>query len=191
MSETAIDPRAALAERIFNDPKHGPRFKEIIKDAFPAAQIPDVDAKRAVQPEIDALRKEVVTLRDERTKEQQTRSLREAREGIMNDPALRIGAEELPHVEKLMTDELVGNHRTAAELWRGRQRTAAPGPVYDFTGMQMPGVNGAGGDRFAADTKTGRPGILHDRRGWTRHEINAALNESAQQSAQGLPLLAR
>ena len=179
----ADDARALLAEALYNDPVVGQEFKELIAKKFPQAPIPEIAAKKAVEPALEPLKKELADLKEERKKERQHAALRAGRQAIMQDPVLAITEAEMPEVEKLMISGEAGSHMTAAQAYRYRQRlteSAAPS-AYDFSGMKVPGHNGAGGDEYQADTKTGRPGIMQDRRGWTRHRINEVLNEQARQ----------
>lgn len=178
----APDPRAVLAEQLYNDPQVGPEFKELIAKKYPHAPIPELQARRAVAADNAELRKEITALREERTKERQSAALHAGREAIMRDPALRITEAELPEVEKIMQAGEAGSHRTAAEAYRFRERLtqgAAPSAL-DFSGMAMPGR--AGGAEYQKDEKSGRPGILENRRGWTRHMINEVLQEQAREA---------
>ena len=178
------DPRALLAETLYADPIVGPKFKELIAEKFPTAPIPEIHARKAMSGELEPLKKELEALRAERTKERQSAALQSGRESVMNDPALRITAEEMPEIEKLMQAGEAGTHKVAAAAYRYRQRLleSRQPTTHDFSGMRVPGHQGAGGSEYAPDEKSGRPGILQDRRGWTRARINEVLAESAREN---------
>ncbi len=153
-----------LAQAIFDDPELGPQYRQLIAKKFPNAKshMPDVLAREAGSALLNETRKVIESDKAERERERSERYWESEREGIMRDPELLIRKEEMPEVERLMKEELIGSHRTAARLLRATQALAAAAPSADPGDMelQVPGRKGAGGDQFK--------GILEDRDEWSK-----------------------
>lgn len=173
MAEEPEDQREAgrkLAEFLYADPEAGPIMRDLIAKKFPKTkqQMPDVLAREERTQILTAVRSELDKDRQEREKDRRERELEARRLEIKSDPALNIADDEIPAIEKLMQDELIGTHRAAARLYRAQQQIAAPRDSIESLNLQVPGRLGAGGDEFK--------GILDDPHGWAKsrtHEMIA------------------
>src|SRR5215468_11048621 len=116
MADENLDARVRLTEQLWGDPETRPLIEQAILKKHPNAitHMPGHAAREAIAAE----KAEVVKLRDE-TKElfasnARNQALEAARRSIMDDPALAVRPEELPDIEKLMTEETIGSHKVAA-----------------------------------------------------------------------------
>src|SRR5437762_4049302 len=157
---------AALHQSLWDDPDVGPEFKKLIAKKHPKARekMPDLMAREAVDAELVTLRKERDEDRKEREAERNARLLEQRRrkmtEGFTarDGSTVRLSPEDIPNVEKLMLEEGIADHETAAFLFETSRRVAAPRASYSSR-AEIPGVNGAGGD----DYKWIVPGVNGDR----------------------------
>src|SRR3990167_2699197 len=172
-NETADD-RALLAEALWNDPETRPDLEKIIKKKFPHAPIPTFEARQEGERVLGEVHKERDAFRKEMETERQRGALVTARRGSMDDPDLQIRPDEVPAVEKLMQDEVIGTHKAAARLYRAQQQVGAP-RVEPGGPMEVPGLGGAGGDEYK--------GILTDPL-WGRKKAHQVLNEFRRGSAR-------
>lgn len=165
--EKDADVRVLLAEALWNDPDTRGGLEDLIAKKFPTASLP----ARAVRTEgakiLDDVRRERAELDKTLAGERSARELAEARRGVMVDPELRITAAEIPAIEKLMAEQLIGTHASAARLYRAQQVIAAPRATQ--TPMQIPGVMGAGGDEYK--------GIVEDPDAWSRAKALQVVHE--------------
>lgn len=158
-----VDARAVLIESLYANAETRAPLLSLIKKAHPQAPIPELDARDAIRAEIDPAMKELRAEREALKNERNQRWLDQQRDGIKH----MVGEANIPAVEKLMTEEAIGNHRAAAELWQARQQVAAPsvpmrGP------LAVPGLHGAGGDEYK--------GILSDPQ-WANKKAYETLND--------------
>jgi hypothetical protein len=144
------DAKAALAEYLFNDPEIGPVMRDKIAKDFPKVktQMPDVLIREQTGAVLAEVRKEREDFAAERQKDREQRAYQAAIDEIMSDPDLHITKDEIPIIEKKMKDEVIGTHRAAARLYRAEQQIAAPRSDVSQGPMEVPGLNGAGGDDY-------------------------------------------
>jgi hypothetical protein len=135
-----VDPRVLLLEEMWGDEEQRPQLQAWIKKHHPKARIPELDARAAVKAEIDEWRKEREEDRKAREKERDAASLAKARASIVEEGLIE--ESDIPEVEKLMRDHLIGDHQTAARFFQMTQRTAAPRstPVQMPVGEEFKGV---------------------------------------------------
>lgn len=167
----APDARTRLAETLWNDPQTRPLMERAMVEKFgdkARDAIPMYREREGIAAELAALRQEREQEKAERIKEQSTQALERERRKIIEDPELRVRPEEIPAIEKLMNDRLIGDHRTAAEFHRASQQVAAPRGGVSFA-AEIPGLNGAGGDDFKD--------IIADPDGWARRRTVEIMND--------------
>lgn len=174
MADQIIDPTLAaktrLAEVLWDSPEARPHMERAMVEKFGdkgKAAIPGYRERESVQSKLDEIDKERAAIRAERDQERAALALERERRSIMDDPDLRIRPDEMPAVEKIMQDELVGTHRAAARLHRAQQKVAEPRGV--SFGADIPGLRGAGGDEFK--------GIIEDPDGWARARTVEIIND--------------
>ena len=160
----AVDERVALVEKLWSEPDSRAKLENLFAEKLGPKAVAAMPAYQA-RVEVANIRKEVkdelAKHREETQRVETQRALADERRRIKDDAELRIQDDELPHVEKIMTEELVGTHRSAAELYRARQaRDAVGAPSSVYSVMQIPGVKGAGGDDFK--------GLVEDPDNWGR-----------------------
>lgn len=120
--------------------KNRQRLLELIKEEYPQASIPELDAAKPVLSEVEKLRAEMKAERDARQKEKDEAAAREAesrskdfveknRKKLRNDGWLPEGIEK---VEKLMTDRGLTDYEAAAALVEKSEPKSDPViPNYD------------------------------------------------------------
>lgn len=165
------DARTQLAEALFNDPETRPLIEQgIVKkwgDKGKAA-IPGYGLREAMEQDRAALAAEREQWRAERERDKAERELERSRRSVYDDPTLRIQPHEIEHVEKMMVERSIGEHRAAAELYRANQQRVAEPRGISFA-ADVPGLNGAGGDEFK--------GIIADADGWARNRAAEIIND--------------
>ena len=167
--EEQLDAQRRLTEVLWSDPEIRRDFLEpAIAKKIPSAreQMPSL----VVREETAKMRAEIAEERAALAAERQAERDRRAREAwetdLMNDPTLRIRRDEIPEVEKLMVENVIGEPRAAARLLRASQQVA---PARGSARLQVPGLNGAGGD----DYKT----LISDPDNWARNMAEKVLSE--------------
>jgi hypothetical protein len=166
--------RVRLAETLWNDPETRPLVEQAIAKKFPGQKhnIPGYQEREEMTKLRAEMAEEREAIRREREAERRDAAFNASRRTIVDDPTLRIREEELPHVEKIMSEESVLNHRAAAEIYRAREAAAAPARRGGYMGgMQVPGENGAGGDYFK--------GIIANPEAWAREKAGEIINDFA------------
>lgn len=150
--DDARDAQTVLTEQLWNDPETRPLIEEAVLKKYPNA-VAHMPARQAAQAG-EAVLAEARRVNEDTTKKllerDQRDALERARKEVMDDPMLRIRADEMPEIEKLMLDETIGpigTHRAAAQLYRSQQAVASPRSG-GYATMQVPGVGGAGGDDY-------------------------------------------
>jgi len=163
-----IDPQTLLAKSLFEskDPDVRAAMEEAIAKAHPQARIPSRELRIQAQAELQAIKQERGEFQKEMDAQRQ-RSLLEAERSKIRE-SYGISDTEIPEVEKLMTEEYIGSHNAAAELYRQRkqkaQEVAAPRSIYST--MDVPGTRAGHADYFKG--VNGGPSIITDRDKWSR-----------------------
>lgn len=167
MDET-VDPQTLLAKSLFEskDPDVRAAMEEAIAKAHPQARIPSRELRLQAQAELEAIRKERTEFQKELADQKQRSLLESERAKIRETHGL--GDADIPEVEKIMTEEFVGSHKAAAELYQQRRRSAqevaAPRSIYST--MDVPGTRAGHADYFKGIN--GGPSIIVDRDKWSR-----------------------
>ena len=167
------DPRVALVESLYNDPAIRPKVEDLLVDKFgdkARAAIPGRSEREALAREREEWRKERDADREERARERRDRDLNLARKTVMDDPTLRVRADELPQIEKIMVERGVGTYADAAKLHRAEQTVAQP-RGFSFN-ADIPGLRGAGGDEFK--------GIIDNPEAWARDRAAEIIQDFQQ-----------
>lgn len=143
-----VDQVTQLAHQLFNDPKTRPKIEEAIATLYPdrAAQaVPAYQMRQEVQAEIKALRDENEKIKTERAAEKQA-EVSAAQALAWRRGAVAAGAkvEDLPNIEKLANEKLIGHPEVAVREYKHQQQLADPSPA--TFGAMMPGP--AAGDFF-------------------------------------------
>ncbi len=162
----------AIMRGLADDPTTAPALERLIAQKYPAATVhlPRVAAEQAIGPAIAELRQEREAWRKERTEAGNaawlTGQRRQLLEGFTAPDGTRIKltAEDIPKVEKMMLDDAIGRHTDAAFLYHTQQKVAAPRGASYAGKMLVPGRNGAGGDFFK--------GLMDDHDEWGREKAH-------------------
>lgn len=164
------DAEVKLARALYADPEARLAIEEHAKRLFPTAPTPNLDLKREREAIRAEFAKEREEFRAERLKAEQASAKEQARRALVQNPKLGVSEDDLPAIEKLMEDELIGSHAAAAEVYAARRSVAGDNTHRPFSpNMDVPGVRGAGGDEFK--------GILEDRDNWARNKAAEVLAE--------------
>lgn len=170
MPETQdLDAKTRLAETLWNDKETRPYLEAAVAKKFPDAvhSMPGYEARQIGVQTVGAVKQMLDADRAERVADKAKEALARERQSIMDDPELRIREDEIPAVEKLMETELIGTHRGAARLHRAQTTVATPRS--ETSAMEIPGLQGAGGDDFK--------GIIENPDKWARDKSHQILND--------------
>jgi len=164
------DAKVLLAEKLFSDPESRAVMQELIAKKFPTATaaMPDYLARKTVEAELSKDREDRAKERAEREEYRREKARDTERKKILTMGLA--SDEEIPAIEKLMDDELIGSHEVAAREFRRRNMPVAA-PRSDSRSMRVPGVKGAGGDEFK--------GIVEDTEQWARDRAEEIMNDFA------------
>lgn len=183
MADETIDPQTLLAKSLFEskDPDVRAAMEEAIAKAHPQARIPSRELRLQAQAELEAIRKERQEFQKELA-DQRSKAMLEAERAKIREQHGLTDA-DLPHVEKIMTEELVGTHSAAAELYRQRNRAAqdVAAPRSIFSTMEVPGSRGNHPDYFKG--LNGGPSIIADRDAWARQMADQIAQDFAANPA--------
>jgi hypothetical protein len=124
LTPEARDELALLARDLSENPATRKDFLKLTKKAKPNLAIPEIDIDEQVTAALGADRKRVESLENQ-IRERDARDELDKRRKKVAD---RVGEENVAAVEKLMLDEGIQKHDTAAEYWQYRQRVDAPTP---------------------------------------------------------------
>ena len=144
------DAKGTLAEYLFNDPEIGPIMRDKIAKDFPKtkASMPDVIVREQTGAVLTEIKQERAEYRAERDRDRNERAWAASVAEVKDDPDLHVTDAEIPILVKKMSDETIGTLRGAARLYRAEQQIAAPRSTAAFGPLEVPGVNGAGGDDY-------------------------------------------
>lgn len=153
--EATQDARAILLEGIYADEELRPGLQALIAKKHPntVAKMPDYAAREAIKAEREEWRKERDADKAEREREKNAGELARRRHDITagftgrDGTRVKVSAEDVAAIEKLMIEEGIGSHRAAAELYAAQNRVAAPSAPASRNAL-VPGRGGAGGDEF-------------------------------------------
>ena len=170
MAEQIPDARTRLAETLWNDPETRPHMEAAMVRKFgdkAKAAIPYYQEREQLARDRYEMQQEREQVRAEREKERAEAELERERKKVLDDPELRIRRDELPAVEKLMQDQLIGTHAAAAKLYRAEQQVATP-RGFSFA-AEIPGLGGAGGDEYK--------GLVENPEHWARQRTADIIND--------------
>lgn len=170
VSDEVLEAQRQLAAKLFEDPDARRDMEKHTARLYPKAHIPQVELREEANKVREEIKKEREEWDKQRAAEKWERERNAAWQALKDDPDLHVTDAEIPEIEKLMQEELIGNHRTAAKYYRAQQQVAAPSGV--SLGMSVPGVKGAGGDYFK--------GIVDDPDAWARGKSEEILNDFAR-----------
>lgn len=134
-----------LYEAMYADPEIKPVIQKWTEEKSPGV-LGRVAAAQTVQQAEARLDAKIQEWEARQLETEGKRRRKENIAAIQSDPALRIRDDEVPEVENLMIDRKVGRYQDAAKLYRAEQQVAAPRASFSSFAMQVPGLNGAGGD---------------------------------------------
>lgn len=174
MADEELDPQTKLTRALWDDPETRPFMEEAVAKKFPD-KAPSLLPGRSVRQQGEAIlgeiKKEREALKGEIEAEQQRRRLEAERDKIR---AKGVSDDEIPLVEKIMTERLVGTHEDALTLYRQEhQEVATPRSIYST--MDVPGLRGNHGDEFKG--VNGGPSIIADRDVWARNMADQIAND--------------
>jgi len=174
------DAKALLAEHLFTRPKARPVMEDLIASELgdkAADAIPGYRARKAVEAELAELRK----LRDEVKADRESDKLRREVDAEWQRvvAAGLVSDEDRAEVEKIMAERKTANYEDAAERLAAQRRAAIAAPRSESGRIQVPGVNGAGGDWFKS--VNGSPSIGDNAAAWA----NAAAHQVVQDIQRG------
>lgn len=145
--EIRRDNIAKISAMIYNDPATRPKFEAIIKEKFPNAEIPGLAAREAAA----AANHEAASLRE--TNKRLTAHLTRLENDQAWKPVLDAGvvtASEIPEVQKLMAEKLVGDPMLAAQEWRRRKAESTGTPRTGPAAVQIAGIHDQSTEFFKA-----------------------------------------
>ncbi|HYV56156.1 MAG TPA: hypothetical protein VE911_01370 [Candidatus Nitrosopolaris sp.] len=158
--------QARLVEELYNDPEGRKFIEDWAKKKYPTASIPMAELRAEREQILAEVAKHKQELSDVLGQEKSRRAWQASVDVAKGKWDLR--DDDIPAVEKIMTDEGVASHDAAAELFRARARVA---PSRSGLGapMLIPGVNGAGGDDYK--------GLMENPDQWARQKAEQVLHE--------------
>lgn len=180
MADEDLDRQARLARALFDDPDTRPLIEEAIVKKFPKALIPGREARVASQQALSEMQKERAEWKAEMEREKQARLLESERQKVKE--TYGVSDAEIPEIEKIMQERLIGNHQDATEKYlasKNRDQVAAPRSI--FQTMDVPGLRGNHGDEFKG--VNGGPSIIADRDTWARQMAEQIGRDFAQNPA--------
>jgi hypothetical protein len=125
MSDESIKELATYAKGLSDNPETRPGFLSGIKKLNPAANIPEIDMPAKFETMLAAER-------GEREKIQKQMLERDVRDNIERQRSVimeqGISKSEVSEVEKIMTEQGIVNHETAAKYFLAQKKMATPTP---------------------------------------------------------------
>jgi hypothetical protein len=156
-------------ESIYNDPKLNKKAKALIKEKYPALQIPDYDIETNVERRLAKDKEE-----REAEKERKAREEEDARIAKMRDETQKkhsFTSEAMKKLEDLMVERNIGDYEAAALLMSSKEPKASEptysSPTWDF------------------DKRDGFAEIAKDPERWGRNEIMRAIHNDQERARNG------
>lgn len=185
MDDKAKQSMGELAALMYEDPDfkvpEGMTLKQAMdqytEQRFPGTQA-RIAANRVKAETVAEVRKEREAFQQDIAKEKAARAREAAIARIQADPHLRITAEEIPEVEKVMAERFIGTYEDAASIYRGKIKPfEVAAPRRSSQSMDMPGMTTSAGDEFAwlRPAWANRDGSVLDK--VTRSRVSEILND--------------
>jgi len=173
------DPTKILIEGLWDDPRTRPMIAAAIETKHPGS-VPGFHVSR-LQTELQSERDRAKAINDKAEQDQRERDLTKARRGVLE---AGLTEADVPEVEKLMQDELIGTHKTAAEILRRRRQEVVAGATRGRPGAwERPGQDKA---NKWFEGVSGGPSIAQDRRTWAKDRAHDILADFERQRSAGV-----
>ena len=140
LDDATIKELAGYAKGLSDNPETRSGFLNLVKKANPAANIPEID----LPAKFDSM---LAAERTEREKIQKQLLERDVRDNIERQRSVimkqGISENEVADVEKIMTEQGIVNHETAAKYFLAQKKMATPTPPagYQATSHQLPVID--------------------------------------------------
>ncbi len=155
---------ANLTRGIANSPKLRRRYLELVKDFAPATVIPELDESRAIRAELEPLQTELLQTKQDLDRFKLEGHVRDAWDKVKRTHKLTDA--DIPAVQKVMEERLIGDPMTAADYYTMSRRLAVPRTSV-ATRLQVPWKTGL--DEYK--------GLWKDKDGWARARAEQGINE--------------
>lgn len=135
MADQPIDPRIALLDQTWNDPKSRRLLAEAIKIARPDLDIPGLDMAKAAEAFEQKANERDAAFDAKVQKWNAERAHEKAVDGLKSQ---KYSDADITAIEKIMAEEGVGTHDNAARLYDMRREVGKPRTPTDYSGGMTP-----------------------------------------------------
>ena len=126
LNDDARNELALLARELSDNPKTREQFLRLTKTARPNMPIGEIDLKDEISTRLSESTSRVEQLEGKLREREAMDELRSRREALMKKRG--ISESELPEVEKVMLEQGITNHETAADYYQWMKQAATPTP---------------------------------------------------------------
>jgi len=183
----AKDSKTLLAEAMYDDEEMKPLMQEWAEKKYPGTR-----ARMETAGALAQVRQEIRTEREKDRAERAAEKAQDARDkaiaSIKRDPGLMIREDEIPAIEKLMAERLIGTWEDAAFLYREKNKVAAPVQSRWSSSIEVPGVADTGDGSWlnkAFPKNGGRPNMdMVDK--LTRQQVDNIRTDFARDEASAI-----
>ena len=133
-TESQIASLAALANDLQKDPATRKDFLRLTKKKYPTQPIPELDVDDQVVAATKPLQESVASLEKKFIESEAERNVLRKRQDLYDEG---FSKEDVTAIEKVMMDEKIPSHETAAKYFKATRQTATPTPS-TITPMTLP-----------------------------------------------------
>lgn len=123
LSPEERDELASLAQGLANNPETRPMYLRLIKKHSPTTAIPEIDVLNTVGNALQPHLAKIEKLEQEKLEREVNDRLRANRESLRDEGHSK---EDIAAIEKMMVDEKIPSHATAAKYFKLQNQAAVP-----------------------------------------------------------------
>jgi hypothetical protein len=134
------DELALIYKTLADHPETRKDILKLTKKVRPDLPIPELEIEERTSQANLELRKEIEMLRND-AMERDAREKLNSRRSTLKQKGLASSDEDIDQIEKVMIEQQIPNHETAAQYWQWMKQSATPTPTTTYNPSPLNGMN--------------------------------------------------